>query len=56
LRKHRWKWAIAGELSKLLGITLGLNLEVQDLDFLLIDKIFKKIKVSKYYPLVNHRH
>jgi hypothetical protein len=37
--ERRWKWAIEGELSKLLGITFGLNLEVQDLDFLLIDKI-----------------
>ncbi len=44
LRKRRWKWAIEGELSKLLGISFGLNLEVQDLDFLLIDKIQKKIK------------
>lgn len=35
---YQWKWAQEGELSKLLGTTFGLSLEVQDVDNSLFGK------------------
>jgi hypothetical protein len=37
-----WNWVVDVELIKMLGIAFGLNLEVQEVDTFLIDKIWKK--------------
>ncbi len=45
LGKYKWKWALEGDMSKQLGATFGLTLEVKDVDGFLIDRIQKKIKI-----------
>lgn len=50
LGKHMWNWVVDVELIKMLETAFGLNLEVQEVDTFLIDKIWKKIEIFENNP------
>lgn len=62
LDNFQWQWPHEGELSKLLGTTCGLSLQVQDVNNFLIYKIRKKtmywgsrhLSLAGRSPIVNH--
>jgi hypothetical protein len=45
-----WNWVVDVELIKMLETAFGLNLEVQEVDTFLIDKIWKKIEIFENNP------
>jgi hypothetical protein len=45
-----WNWVVDVELIKMLGIAFGLNLEVQEVDTFIVDKIWKKTEIFEYNP------
>ncbi len=53
LQKHKWTWA-TDTVSNLLGTEFGLNLDFNDVDGFLIEKIQKKIRFwnTVHLPLV----
>ena len=44
VEQYQWKWATSGDLSKLFGTPFGLQLELQDVDQFLIDKVKTKLE------------
>ena len=42
--KYQWKWAANRDLSKLLGTPFGLQLELQDIGHILVNKVKSKLK------------
>jgi hypothetical protein len=43
LNHYQWKWAREKNITKLLGTSFGLGLEVKDIDAFLLNKIKKKM-------------
>jgi hypothetical protein len=44
VEKYQWKWDATGDLSKLLGTPFGLQLELQDVDQFMVNRVKGKLK------------